>query len=362
MGNNLKFPTEHFDELYSSEVLRQEIKKLVLKNGTNPKPPCLFTDQDWIHILNKCSLFPKNSDLSPLSLLIAWGFMKQIYVCDDEFLHQISYSETDKVAHLVNLLFNFPGVVYFDGEGHWPSMLEVKGYWLTVQKLGATEGSIRCILNTENGKLPLSFDFNTQETSAAFEDDFSTAEAFIKQVLGNKYDSSNVLSWQASVETLVKLALYCVTSNAEVVSVRGKRTTNYEISPSGTLLVAQKPSILELGRSIGKKVEQEGAHLVNAEWVPTMDGKIKWLCGRDSSGYDWATTPYDHSPVTDEYLLELNHGCELHECRVPLTEEEYYALNSGTTTHAQLRNAGLERINRARVRLERTEGEKKNAD
>ena len=350
----MKFPSEHFDELYNVKV-RTLIDIHVREYGLDSGQPNLFSRGTWRSIYGGAST---NSALTIASVVTAWGFTKKTYKCTPELLDQIVGAELGELEQRLDLLFKIESCAYFEGGGLWWSDLDVQGYWSSVQNNGDGSGSMLWVLNSTRGLILVEIPFDERGLEAALLDYSDTAEEFIKGFLGSQYTEEvfewSCRFWLGGIMSEIKLMYYLLSSNAEV---SGKeRGTGYLLGKGGDLVVPDKLKQLNLGESIAEKIKDDGV-LKNAHWELQSDGGLKWLCGADSHRFDYRNAHYCEEIDTDEDLVAMNQGCSEDEFSVILTEEESRMYEDGEITHEELRAMIAERVHQARSNVAAKNGE-----
>ena len=154
MSYNMKFPIEHFNEIWTNSELRVAVSELASRVGISNGQPALFNDDEWRQVLSKCIKLEGEENCKIISTLTGWGFNKTVYRSSKPFLHAIAVSDYDEIDDEIERLFGFPGCVYFEGEWNWFPYLGVQGWWMTVVNHGDGGGCIRVVLNTLEGLFP----------------------------------------------------------------------------------------------------------------------------------------------------------------------------------------------------------------
>ena len=351
----MKFPAEHFEELYRDKYISL-IDRYTKAYGLESLQPNLFNRGTWRTIYESAQT---DNALTIASVVTAWGFTKISYRCAPELIDEIAGSDLEDFDKRLDLLFKFVGCVYFEGSGFWWKDLDVQGYWTSVQNNGDGSGSILWVLNSIKGLIPVELAFDERGLDAALYDYASTGEDFIRGLLGSKCtDESYELScrlWLGGIMSEIRLMYYLLSTNAEFSGDQG-RGKGYQLGAMGQLIVPGKMLQISVGDSIGKKIKDDGV-LKNAHWELLVDGALVWLCGADSRGFDYSTAQYCEEIDTDEDLVAMNQGRNEDEFSVTLTEEESRRFEAGEITEEELRAITAERVHRARSNIAAKNGE-----
>lgn len=354
MDYNIKFPIEHFDEIWSNVKLRSAVSELAKRN-TNPVQPVLLSDDEWRLALAGVIENESTEVYKTISMLAAWGFTKAIYTCPREFITALVVSDFDEIEYDIERLLRFSSCAYFEGEWAWFD-LQVQGWWMTVAKNGDGTGCLRVILNTPDGLVP----YDVLLDERGLDECLVDSVPGIREWFGGSRTASieeidEIRVIYSGLVNAVRVALYLLSDNAEIEAVRTHKTQQHE---AGGFSLPGEITFFEIGKNAGERVKQAEAEGVvkPAHWHVESDGSVKWLCGYESH-YDNLLVEFEKAePLTDEELVQANKGLHENDFSVPLMDEHDIYVVMTEEEFIKARDWGIEKVHEARARVYAAQG------
>lgn len=356
MSYTIKFPIEHFDEIWANAEFSVAVSELASRVGINNGQPALFNDDEWRQVLSKSDKLEGEEFYKTISTLTAWGFNKTIYRSSKPFLNALAVSDYDEIDDEIERLFRFPGCVYFEGEWNWFPYLGVQGWWMTVVNHGDGAGCIRVVLNTLEGLCP----YDVPIDRRGLYDCLADSVPFVNDYLDGSSSATGEEMMQpmliySGLVNAARIALYLLSDNAEVEKQHASNT--YRLNESGEIDVPGEISVLEVGKAAGERVEQaESEGVVKpAHWCIESDGSVNWLCGHQSHSENLLEVA-EFGEFTDEELVQINKGRHEVDFTTPLPEDFPIDTKLDSTVYKKARAEGIEKVHQARARVAGAEG------